>query len=120
MIEYKITKETQTKAVLKGFTHKDREEIEYTNYMINTDSLGGDISNIEKITLEITQALLAQWLLEKHGILIRIKRGGYYPIWYDYDIEDKEGNSYYSGRDESWESYQETMNEGLRKALDLI
>lgn len=117
MIETKISQETKTKAVLKGFSHKDQEEIVY---MICNLATGEDED--ERITLDITQGLLAQWLRENYKIHLHLCYFTETNKWnvdiYKFEKENGLLNDpmQYSNNN----SYEEAMEEGLKAALDFI
>lgn len=121
MIETKISKETQTKAVLKGFTHKDREEVEYTTYdiLMEEDGYRHDMPLIHKITLEITQGLLSQWLRVNHNLLLDINFSFQKQKWWFYISRIPESRKEMT--DLVWyDTYEEAFEGGLKASLDLV
>ena len=66
-----------------------------------------------------TQSLLQRWLREEHNIHIVIRRGWGKPIWYDYVIETTT-DAFLTFENQSWSTYEEALEEGLKQALELI
>ena len=132
MEDTRVTFETAKLAKGKGFPQEtNRLEIPYYNYKgefkgdvsdwrIRKYIRGENTSDIEFVSAP-TQSLLAKWLREQHNIYVTSQIGNLDFInTYHYEIRYIDKNKFTCKVKGNFKTYEEALEIGLQKALNLI